>query len=232
MTKGGRAFVKNRWPTKNINATKRGAYYIGVDSMDVRNNPELQRKWFGPGENLITDPNPFVDRIRSHRALKHSKAVKSHHMIFSLRKVDYEAYKRSGRDYKDIVRNIMSDYENKHGVKLDWIAHTHDGEKSQEHPHCHVIIKAVSDNLGDRGYKRIKFQKEDMVDMRASFEQDLDRHAKYRPLERENVHDLSKQFGQSFQDVMNSIAHESEKQKREGEWDRDKEKKKKKERGR
>lgn len=231
MTKGGRAFVKNRRPTNNINATKRGVYYIGVDSKDVSNEPELQKKWFGPGDDLISDPKPFIDRISSHRALKHPKAVKSHHLIFSLRKKDYEAYKRSGRDYKEIVRTILRDYENKHGVKLDWIAHIHDGKKSNEHPHCHVIVKAVSDNLGDRGYKRIKFMKEDMADMRLSMETEIDRNAKYRPLERENVKELSDQFGKSFEQAMKNLAYESDKRKREGEWERSK-KKKKKSRGR
>lgn len=227
MSKGGRAFVKNRFPTKNINATKRGAYYIGVDSLDVKLEPELQKKWFGREQDLLTDPNPFVERVRNHRALKHEKAVKSHHLIFSLRRVDYDAYRRSGQDYKQIVRSILGEYEKKHGVVLDWIAHTHDGEKSKEHPHCHVIIKAVSDNLGDRGYMRIKFMAEDMKEMRASMEQELDRHAKYKAHERDDVAGLSKEFGQSFDNVMQSLAQEAERKKQEAEFERGKKGKKK-----
>jgi hypothetical protein len=232
MAKGGRAFVKNRRPTNNVNTTKRGVYYIGIDSLDVQKNPELQRNWFGPGQDLITDPNPFIERVRNHRALKHPKAVKSHHLIFSLRKVDYDAYKRSGRDYKEMVRSILGDYEKKHGVKLDWIAHIHEGEKSAEHPHCHVVVKAISDNLGDRGFQRIKFMAEDMKEMRASMELELDRFAKYRLLERENMNDISEQFGKSFSDVMESIAYDAERKKREGENEREYTKKKKKDRGR
>lgn len=228
MAKGGRAFVKNRWPTKNVNATKRGVYYLGVDSMDVKNQPELQKKWFGREQDLITDPNPFVDRIKNHRALKHQQATKSHHLIFSLRKHDYTAYKRSGRDYKEIVREILGDYEKKHGVKLDWLAHIHDGEKSNEHPHCHVIIKAVSDNLGDRGYKRIKFQKDDFANMRVSMETELDRHSQYKALERDDVRSISEDFGKSFASVMDSMARDAEKKKRESEFERGKDKKKKK----
>ena len=227
MSKGGRAFVKNRFPTKNINATKRGAYYIGVDSQDVKLEPELQKRWFGPNQDLITDPNHFVERVRNNRALKHDKAVKSHHLIFSLRRVDYDAYKRSGQDYKNIVRSIIGDYEKKHGVKLDWIAHTHDGKKSKEHPHCHVIVKAVSDNLGDRGYMRIKFMADDMKEMRASMEQELDRHAQYHAHERDDVSGLSKSFGQSFDGVMQSIAEDAERKKRESEFERGKKRKKK-----
>lgn len=220
-----RAFVKNRRPTKNINSTKRGAYYIGVDSKDI--TLETQKQWFGPQQELITSPTDFLNRVANHRALKHPLATKSHHVIFSLRKVDYEAYKRSGKDYKDIVRKVMDDYEKKHGVKLDWIAHTHDGSKAEQHPHCHVIIKAVSDNLGDRGYKRIKFTQVDMKDMRGSFEQELDRHAKYRLFEREDFKSISEGFGRSFESALQGIAEEAERRKREAEMERSKKSKNK-----
>ncbi|MDP4084717.1 MAG: hypothetical protein Q8934_08900 [Bacillota bacterium] len=215
-----RAFIKNRRPTKNINATKRGAYYIGVDSQDI--SIENQRQWFGPSDDLLTSPNEFVERVKNHRALKHPMSVKSHHLIFSLRKVDYEAYKRSGQDYKSIIRQVLDDYGKKHGLKMDWIAHIHESEKSKEHPHCHVIIKAVSDNLGDRGYKRIKFTPEDTKEMRGAFEQELDRHAKYRFMEREDMRSISENFGKSFESAMESLAQEAEKKKREAEMERSK----------
>lgn len=220
-----RAFVKNRRPTKNINSTKRGAYYIGADSKDL--SIDTQKQWFGPEHDLLTSPTDFLNRVANHRALKHPLATKSHHLIFSLRKVDYEAYKRSGKDYKDILRKVMEDYEKKHGVKLDWIAHVHDGNKAEQHPHCHVIVKAASDNLGDRGYKRIKFTQVDMKEMRGSFEQELDRHAIYRPLERDDIKSISEGFGRSFETALQSMAEEAEKRKREAEMERGKKSKKK-----
>lgn len=232
MKKSSRAFVKNLKPTKNINTLKSGVRYIGIESKDLEKNADLQRKWFGRDEDLITDSKPFVDRVANHRALKHPKATKSHHLVFSLRKVDYEAYKRGGVDYKDLVRSVLGDYEKKHGVKLDWIAHIHDGDKSDSHPHCHVIVKAVSDTLGDRGFSRIKFYGNDMKDMRVSMEQELDRHAKYRLMERVDIRGISETFSKSFASVMESLAYDSERKKQEAEYERHSRPKKKRGRGR
>lgn len=221
-----RVFVKALRPAKNINTVKGGLYYIGRDSPDVKRSPDLQNQYFGR-LNDREDVKRFLYRIKNHRALKHPLSVKTHHLVFSLRKMDYEAYKRSGRDYKEIVRAILKDYEGKHGVKLDWIAHIHDGEKSNAHPHCHVIIKAVSDNLGDRGYKRVFFKAEDFKQFRESFDLELDRHAQYRLYEREEVRELSENFGKSFKTVMDSIAFEAKQKKHEQEFERGKIKKKK-----
>lgn len=222
-----RVFVKALKPTKKINTVKRGIYYIGRDSEDVKRNPELQNQYFGRNSNH-ENPKSFLERVKTHRALQHPLSVKTHHLVFSLRKIDYEAYKRSGRDYKDIVRTVLSDYEKAHGVKLDWIAHIHDGEKSNSHPHCHVIIKGVSDNLGARGYKRIFFKAEDFKEFRNSFELELERHAQYRLFEREDIRKLSDDFAKSFKSVMDSIAYKAEEKKFEQDIERSKIKKKRK----
>ncbi|QVY63931.1 hypothetical protein [Cytobacillus gottheilii] len=225
-----RVFIKNRIPTKNVSTTKRGVYYIGVDSKDI--SKENQKQWFGPEEDLIRDPKRFVDRVKNHRALKHSKSVKSHHMIFSLRKMDYDAYKRSGKDYKDIIRAVLNDYEKKHSVKLDWVAHIHDTNMAENHPHCHVIIKGVSDTLGDRGHKRIYMTKQDIDSMKKDFDLELDRHAQYKFMEREDIQTLSKDLGKSFESALQNLAFEAEKKKRESELERSKKVRKNKERGR
>lgn len=225
-----RVFVKALKPTKNINTVKRGVYYIGRDSADVRNNPELQKQYFGRDRDQ-EDEKGFLYRVQNHRALKHHKSVKTHHLVFSLKKLDYEAYKRSGRNYKEIVRAILKDYEDKHGVKLDWIAHIHDGTKSKEHPHCHVIIKAASDTKGDRGFKRIYFKAEDFKQFRESFNLELDRHAQYKLFERESIQILSKNFGLSFKSAMDSMAYKARQKHNEQKFERSKIKKIKRKRG-
>lgn len=223
--------IKSLKPTKKASTSKRGIYYIGVDSLDI--SKDNQRQWFDSNNDLITDPNPFSKKIETHKSLQHSSTIKTHHKVFSLKREDYEAYKRSGRDFKDIVRASLATYEQRHGVKLDWIAHIHESEKSKEHPHCHVIISGVSLHKGERGYNRIYFNKDDDAAMRNTFNLEMDRHAKYKFLERIDLGAISKNFSKSFESVMQGVGHEAEKKKREGEFERDKKTRRKgKERGR
>ena len=132
--------------------------YIGFRSR------ELSEKGFFDRASDNTDYRKFVKRIMDNKALRHPLCIKAHKLMFALHANDYKAYLRSGKDFKDIIRRTLELYEKEKGVKLDWIANAHN--ESRKNPHCHVVIKGVSDAKGDRGYTRIKFTGNDFKRMR------------------------------------------------------------------
>lgn len=150
--------------------------YIGFRSR------ELSEKGFFDRNSDNADYRGFVKRIESNRALRHSQCIKAHKLVFALHENDYKAFLRSGKDFKDIVRSILAQYEKEKGVKLDWIANIHN--KSSKNPHCHVVIKGVSDIKGDRGFTRIKFTGNDFKRMREIYRDTFEKDVKYNLLER------------------------------------------------
>lgn len=215
----GKVFIKNTRALNKINQVEAHAKYVGFRSKEIS-----EKGFFGRDSNKV-DYKEFVKRIEKHPALQHSKSIKAHKLIFSLKEVDYNAYLRSGKDYKDLVRKTLEYYENKHGVKLDWIANTH---AKEGHPHCHVIIKGVSDLKDSEGkYKRIKFSKEDYKEMKEIFDKEFYKDVQYRPEELEkslldkNAQDkIMKDIANGFRAVTNDIAREAEKQQKQGEYER------------
>lgn len=146
--------------------------YIGFRSK------ELTEKGFFDMNSDNADYRKFVKRIEENKALRHSMCIKAHKLMFALHEKDYKAFVRSGKDFKDIVRQTLEQYEKEYGVKLDWIANTHN--KNRKNPHCHVVIKGVSDIKGDRGYTRIKFTGKDFKRMREIFRDNFEKDVKYK----------------------------------------------------
>lgn len=177
--------IKCTGSERNLSKAKAHCKYVGFRSK------ELNEKGFFSAYTDTANHSNFIKRLENNPALKHSNTVKVHKLVFALPKDAYAAYKRSGKDFKDIVRQTMSDYEKNHDVKLDWIANIHKGDKS-ENPHCHVIIKGVSDIKGDRGYKRIKFRKDDFKELRGSYQKAFEKDVKYRFYEKDEFKDMFK----------------------------------------
>lgn len=168
----GNVFINKRGPAKDLKVLEKHLRYIGFRSRELQDE---QRGFFDKNGNGA-DFKRFYQRVAENPALQHSKMVKAHKLVFSLRGKDYEAYKKSGRDYQDIIKRIMNDYEKKHKVKLDWIAAIHE---NKDHPHCHVVIKGVSDEAFNGRFKRIFFKAEDRDDFRTSFDREIEDHAVY-----------------------------------------------------
>lgn len=200
---------------KNIEELAGHLKYIGFRSQEL----EQQKGFFGRDEDHVNYKG-FIARVKNHKALKHPKCVKAHKLVFSLRQKDYEAYKRSGKDYKHLIRATLKKYEEKYNVKLDWIASIHD---VSGHPHCHVVIKGVSDIEQERGFTRIKFKiPEDFNDMKFDFENEFMKDVKYKIFEREDVKEVTKEVGKGFEAVINSIKQDIKKEQAKGEYEKNK----------
>lgn len=226
----GKVVIKGFRGLQTIKQVKAHAKYVGQNSKQLADH---EKDAFFSRDEDQADIKQFIKRVEKHPALQHSLSIKVQKMVLSLTEEDYEAYKRSGLDFKDIVRQTLHAYEQKHQVKLDWVANIHAENDAKRHPHCHLIIKGVSDTKGERGYNRIKFTKEDYKDLRQAFSQELERNARYTFLERIDLKDVLKDMTQSFESVMQSVDQDLKKREWENEAAKDKElKKKNKDKGR
>ncbi len=209
-----RAFVKWTGVLKSVKDVKAHAKYVGFRSQELN-----EKGFFTKDHDQYHAYQNFIDRIKDNPALQHSKSAKAHKLIFSMKDKDYEAFKRSGMDYKNIIRNVLNEYERRHGLKLDWMANVHEKD---HHPHAHVIVKGVSDNQDENGrYQRIYFNKESFQELRDLFDKEIGDHAEYRWYEEMDIdrgfYDLSKQFEQASAAIENEI----KKQQQQGEFERE-----------
>lgn len=202
---------------KNIEELAGHLKYIGFRSQELS---EEQHKGFFGRDNDHVNYKAFIARVKNNKALKHPRCVKAHKLVFSLRQTDYEAYKRSGKDYKHLIRATLKKYEDKYNVKLDWVASIHD---VKGHPHCHVVIKGVSDIEQERGFPRIWFKiPDDFKDMKFDFENEFMKDVKYKFFEREDVKDITKDASKGFEAVLNAIKQEIKKDQAKGEYEKNK----------
>lgn len=207
-----RVFVKITRGLQQIEHVVAHVKYVGFRSR------EAGEKGFFSRDEDRADYKAFVDRVKQHPALRHSKTIKVRKMIFSLREKDYQAYKRSGKNFRDLVRNTLHHYERKHGVRLDWVANIHEAEG---HPHAHVIIKAVSDVKDENGRsKRIVFRKDDLQEIKQVFEQELERDARYHWYERLDLEMTMMDMARSFEGVTKQIKRDIERVQLEAEYEK------------
>lgn len=202
----GLIVVKHLGAVKDIGSVEAHAKYIGFRSRDKQED----KGFFGRDENYANYQD-FLNRITEHKALRHSKSNKAHKMIISLKQVDYDAYKRSGKDYKDLVRETFKKYEESRGLKLDWIGSIHE---SDGHPHVHIIIKGVSDVKGDRGYTRVYFKfPKDINDLKDIARKEFERDVKYQLHERIEVREVVKDTGRIISNFLRRLEIEADKDK-------------------
>lgn len=207
-------FIKWTGALKDVSKIKSHAKYVGF-----RSNERGDSKGFFDKNTDKADYKEFIKRIENNPALQHSKSIKAHKMLFALKQEDYEIYKRSGKDFKDIVRQTLSKYEEKHNVKLDWIANIHNGET--KNPHVHIIIKGVSDIKGDRGYTRIKFTKDDFKELREYYKESFEKDARYKFHEREEIKEVIKETSRGFEAVLRAIEKEAQKEQFRAEFEKE-----------
>jgi hypothetical protein len=211
---------------------KVGSYHNGKYHGSVKDVKKIQShlKYIGfrsrerdPDDSIFfndktnkADWRDFYKKLENHKALQHSSTVKAHKMIFSLRDKDYQEYKSSGRDYKDAIRKVLEDYEQRKGVKLDWIAVVHN---KNDHPHAHVLIRAVSESVQGKS-KRIYFSKEDIAEVKKDFNLEIDRH-RVRDMERERGKEQHQELDTAIIDLFNDVAKNIERQIKMNERDRE-----------
>jgi hypothetical protein len=156
--------VKNLRGLNQVKQVKEHLKYIGFRSQELYKEKHLG---FFSKDEENSNMKEFLNRIDKNEALQHPKSIKARKLVFSLKEWHYDLYKDTGADYKELIRSTLKAYEDEHNVKLDWIANVHD---IKDHPHAHVVIKGVSDNKLERGYRRIKFKKDDIQLLKDNFD--------------------------------------------------------------
>ena len=202
-------FIKKTGGIKDICNLEAHLKYIGFRSREKKED-----KGFFSRDSNNSNYKDFINRIKDNKALRHPKSIKAHKLVFSLREDEYKAYKRSGKDYKDLIRETIKEYEEKHGIKLDWIASIHEEEG---HPHIHVVIKGVSEDRNGK-FKRIFFRKEDFQELKDVFNKEFKKEVKYKEFERVDFKSINLDISKGIQRVLDGIAYEIRKDERETEF--------------
>lgn len=224
-------FLKKTGNLKNVKDIEAHVKYIGFRSQE-KDKVSLNKGFFDSNGNKASYRD-FINRIKENKALRHPNSIKAHKLVFSLKDKDYNAYLRSGKDYKDLVRATLKEYEEKHGVKLDWIASIHevDGKGKSNHPHVHVVIKGVSDRKDQDGrYQRIYFKKDDFKELRNIFDKEFQKDCQYNFWERLDIEKTLDDIGKSIESMGRSMSKtlsrsiENEVEKSQAEAERDKQK--------
>lgn len=175
--------VKGLRYVQKIEHVKGHLKYIGFRSNELathqaREEYGLDNTKFFSKESNNADYKAFIERIETHKALKHHKSVKMHKMVFSLKQEDLKNYitDGNGKDFKDLVKKTMEEYSKFKGQQFDWIAveHITDGDRLSTHPHVHVAIKGVTEQGS-----RVKFTKEDHKYLRESFDVQYNKVCEY-----------------------------------------------------
>lgn len=145
--------IKCRY-TKDLKHAQNQVKYVAERSAELERE---QREIFSK-DNDRADWKTFSKSL-DNKSTRHPSQVKSHHLIITMRRDDYERY---GADYKEMVRQTMKNLERDKGMKLDWVAATHMKGKT---PHVHVIVKSVGRTDQGRN-KRLKIVRDDFRNMR------------------------------------------------------------------
>ena len=175
--------VKGLKYVQKIEHVKGHLKYIGFRSNELATSQAREEygldntKFFSKDSNNA-DYKAFIDRIENHKALKHSKSVKMHKMVFSLKQEDYKNYllDSDGKDFKDLVRKTLDDFSKYKGQQYDWIAveHLTDKDKLSTHPHVHLCIKGITEQGS-----RVKLTKEDYQFLREKFDVEYNKVCEY-----------------------------------------------------
>lgn len=201
-------FIKRTGGSKDIGNLKAHLKYIGFRSREKKDD-----KGFFSKDSNNANYKDFINRVKDNKALRHPKSIKAHKLVFSLREEEYKAYKRSNKDYKDLIRETIKEYEDKYGMKLDWIASIHE---EQGHPHVHVVIKGVSEDR-DKKWKRIFFRKEDFKELKDIFNKEFSKEVEYKEYERIDLKSINLDISKGIQRVLDGISYEIKKDERETE---------------
>lgn len=212
--------------SSGIDQLEKHLKYIGFRSdenkeKEIRLEKEQDKSLFFNKDKNNKDYKDFIKEIEDNKALKHSKSVKAHKLVFSLREKDFENYINygEGKTYRDLVRNTLEEYSIKTGKKLDWIASEHltegnkiDGYRKSKHPHVHVVIKGVSENN-----ERVLFKQEDYKFLRETFDKEFEKVCAYDntkdfKYDNNKSKDTIKSLDQEFAKTLNKVVKKMQKE--------------------
>ena len=111
--------VKKTGQLSKVSDLKAHIKYIGFRSQEIDKDLKDGRFFNDKFDNV--NYKGFLKGIENNKALQHPKSIKGHKFVFSLNQREYEAYLKSGKDYKDIIRKVLYDYEKEKNLKLDWV---------------------------------------------------------------------------------------------------------------
>lgn len=206
--------VKKTGQLSKVSDLKAHIKYIGFRSQEI--DKELKDGRFFNDKFDNVNYKGFLKGIENNKALQHPKSIKGHKFVFSLNQREYEAYLKSGKDYKDIIRKVLHDYEKEKNLKLDWVGSIHlvDGKGKSNHPHCHVVISGVSKPDKDGKVTRVKFYKDDFKSLRSHFDNEIKKEIgtlehEFKNYEKEDfLRDISKGFEMVAKEIQKEVAKE------------------------
>lgn len=210
--------LKGTGYTNQISKVKGHLKYIGFRSNEISENKIRDKLKLDKGKFFTKDKNSedyrnFLKDIETDKRLQHSKSVKAHKMVFSLREVDFDNYIAEGKTYRDLVRSTLDEFSKVKHQNLNWIAVEHltdgkTGEKSK-HPHVHVVIKGVAEDGS-----RVKLTKEDYQQMRDIFDKEFNKvieYEKVKKFDRSIERSIDKDITNSIKKLYNDIERDFEK---------------------
>ncbi len=196
--------------------------YIGFRSnenkeYEIREELNNNKSLFFTKDSDNKDYKEFLKDIEKNKALKHSKSVKAHKIVFSLREKDYDNFLKygEGKNYRNLIRSTLDEYSRYTGKKLDWIATEHltegnkvEGYTKSKHPHVHVVIKGVTENN-----ERVYFKTDDYKLMREIFDKEFVKVCDYtKSIDKGKLFDnMEKDFSKSISKVVSAIQKDVEK---------------------
>lgn len=214
--------VKGTGYTNQISKVIGHLKYIGFRSDEIAEKKVREELGLDKGRFFTKDKNSedykvFLKDIETDKRLKHSKSIKAHKLVFSLKEVDFDNYlKLSNKSYKNLVRETLEEFGKTKNQNLKWIAVEHltdnDNNKSK-HPHVHVVIKGVAEDG-----TRVKFKKEDYQLMRDIFDKEFNKVVEYEKSYYREIdlnRNLEKELSNTLKKVFNSIEKDFEKSFRE-----------------
>ncbi len=206
--------VKKTGQLSKVSDLKAHIKYIGFRSQEIDKDLKDGRFFNDKFDNV--NYKGFLKGIENNKALQHPKSIKGHKFVFSLNQREYEAYLKSGKDYKDIIRKVLYDYEKEKNLKLDWVGSIHlvDGKGKSNHPHCHVVISGVSKPDKDGKVTRVKFYKDDFKSLRSHFDNEIKKEIgtlehEFKNYEKEDfLRDISKGLEMVAKEIQKEVAKE------------------------
>lgn len=151
---------------KNLGKAKNHIKYIAFRERSDGKN-------YGLFNDISDNVNVYkFNKTLDDRKISHDSAAKIHTVLISM---SGNEFNRSGfieQDYKDMVRNIMEDWQLKEGKRVNWVAaiHNEDG-----HPHVHIAIKSTyTDRNGIERKLNMKIDKEQRDWFRSQFREEKD----------------------------------------------------------
>lgn len=128
---------------KTVRGSHNALTYVAFRSEDVK----------GKTPDIFDERSDHADvdrfaRNLDQRVTRHASSAKAYHCLFSMKRSDFD--QAGMTNFREMVREVMHTYELETRRRLEWIASFHN---NQEHPHCHVVIRASYTNENGREKK-------------------------------------------------------------------------------